>query len=402
MEDAIKVHHVGGRSGSRDFPYLKHFEADILNIMYEVDQNCIDQIREYWKDKPSKTLVFPYCLGECNGKSLINITYDPNMSSVFELNPMYREFYDPYPKGGFDYILGQAGKVVNSYFTESYSLDSLVGSNKELLKPDFLSIDTQGSELLILKGCKTLLDESILGVFVEVSFSQIYTNQAVFGDICKLLSEHSFEIIDLKLMPDLYPMTGKYGFRGEGYISQGEALFLKRPEMVPNNIQLHKLAFLSCIYNQFEHAQKCLKSGYFEISSPNNCYKYINFINALGKILDSMPDRNSPTFFDFYPTFEKSNQRFQIKSHAIYINYFARYFLMKIIYRFIIRYLYKPLNFPKRALIHIFISFKIIFAEKLKFFRTDVENLFYKYGLDSQLKIIIKNRIIDYKRQNKR
>jgi hypothetical protein len=44
-EYRISVHHIGGRGGSRSFPILESFEQDIINVIYDADKECIEQIR---------------------------------------------------------------------------------------------------------------------------------------------------------------------------------------------------------------------------------------------------------------------------------------------------------------------------------------------------------------------
>lgn len=51
-------------------------------------------------------------------------------------------------------------------------------------RPDFLSIDAQGSELDIIKGSGFILDENIIGIMSEEEFHRLYDAQPLFGDIC--------------------------------------------------------------------------------------------------------------------------------------------------------------------------------------------------------------------------
>ena len=45
-EKKLSVHHIGGRAGSRAFPILKHFEKDIINVLYDADADCMEQARK--------------------------------------------------------------------------------------------------------------------------------------------------------------------------------------------------------------------------------------------------------------------------------------------------------------------------------------------------------------------
>lgn len=62
---------------------------------------------------------------------------------------------------------------------------------------DFMEIDTQGSELDILRGADIFLKKSVLGLRVEVEFSPIYKNQPLFSDVDSFLRPYGFVLFDL-------------------------------------------------------------------------------------------------------------------------------------------------------------------------------------------------------------
>jgi FkbM family methyltransferase len=63
--------------------------------------------------------------------------------------------------------------------------------------PDFIELDTQGSELEILRGAEQLIGSSVLGLQVEVEFGQMYVDQALFADIDRYLCNLGFYLLDL-------------------------------------------------------------------------------------------------------------------------------------------------------------------------------------------------------------
>ncbi len=64
------------------------------------------------------------------------------------------------------------------------------------LKPDFIKLDTEGSELDILcNGLQTL--KTCLGVSVEFEFRELFKRQHLFEDVHKFLKEQGFQIYDL-------------------------------------------------------------------------------------------------------------------------------------------------------------------------------------------------------------
>jgi FkbM family methyltransferase len=61
---------------------------------------------------------------------------------------------------------------------------------------DFIKLDTQGSELDILRGAEDALNEPMIGIEVEVEFLAIYEEQPLFSEVAAYLAARSFEFID--------------------------------------------------------------------------------------------------------------------------------------------------------------------------------------------------------------
>ena len=190
----LTVHHVGGRAGSRAFPFLSKFEKDIIDVLYDADTDCLAQIQERRQRYESELHVLPYCLGDTCRLASFNINYDPYSSSLRELNPTYGSFYFFY--GDHDHIISETFKTMEKRYVDIVSLDHLFQSKTlSVPPPDFLSIDTQGSEYEILQGAKETLRLSTLALVVEVEFHPIYKDQKLFGDVANLLSDQGFDFV---------------------------------------------------------------------------------------------------------------------------------------------------------------------------------------------------------------
>lgn len=61
----------------------------------------------------------------------------------------------------------------------------------------FLKLDTEGSELDILRGAEITLASTILGVRIEALFVEIYKGCPLFGDIHKFMLSRGFELLNL-------------------------------------------------------------------------------------------------------------------------------------------------------------------------------------------------------------
>ncbi len=72
-----------------------------------------------------------------------------------------------------------------------------------LSRIDFLKLDTQGTELEILKGAYAYLSEGRISVImVEVSIHTIYRGQCTFGDIDGFLRGFGYILVDCRFHPD--------------------------------------------------------------------------------------------------------------------------------------------------------------------------------------------------------
>lgn len=61
---------------------------------------------------------------------------------------------------------------------------------------DFLKLDTQGSELDILRGAENTIESGLFGIETEVEFAPIYLGQPLFADVSNYLREKGFKFID--------------------------------------------------------------------------------------------------------------------------------------------------------------------------------------------------------------
>lgn len=98
------------------------------------------------------------------------------------------------------------------------------------VKPDVIKLDTQGSELAILSGAVSTLDQHVFAVEVEVEFVPLYKNQPLFADVDRFLRDRDFQILDCGNM--LYhkwaAQTGVGGTKGQ--LVAADALYVKTPE----------------------------------------------------------------------------------------------------------------------------------------------------------------------------
>jgi FkbM family methyltransferase len=315
----LSIHHIGGRGGGRGFPVLPSFEPDIISVLYDADPDCLAQVRTENKYFGSELYVLPYCIGESCGDVTFHLNYDPYTSSVRELNAKYGSFYLPLPD--YDYLFSESIRAMEKPTVSVVSLDHLLLHSKSLAvpPPDFLSIDTQGSEYEILQGAKGCLDAT-LGLILEVEFHPLYQGQKLFGDLAHFLAGQGFEFVRFLHIGEAPPFRAPLGQRGQGFQVWGDALFLKNLSTIPCDdndslLKLAKLAFFAVVFNQFEYGLNCLKrmeqsSLWTELRQSLQQTSYIKFLAALQEAVNQMPAEFPETFADGC-TFEASKNRFQ-------------------------------------------------------------------------------------------
>lgn len=398
----LVIHHVGGRAGSTCFDLPNRFLCDIVNVLYDADESCVEQAEKTWMDKDCQTKVYPYCLSDKEGKTKFNLNYDPYTSSIYSLNEKYAKYYYPYKDSGMDYVFGDSVKTMERIEVGVTTLDALV-ENGKVVAPDFLSIDTQGSELDILKGARQCLENHIFGVFVEVEFVPLYKEQPLFGDICSYLNSLGFELVETSFL-NRHPFRGKQGFRGKGVLFDGEALFLKSVDSVTSDLKgralaLNKLGFISLIYNRFEKVQECIEgSGFKKLDNK----KYLSVMADIYEALKELPDRSFPVFSERF-TYEQSKKRFEVSG-------IVEQKRIKDIFKKIAGFL-GLINFLKSIRLMLG-NFKVLFIQtywkiyikygkKMKIGKSRIEKILIENDLIDQYEIAVKNRLIDDNIQKK-
>ena len=400
-ENRLVVHHVGGRAGIRSFPVLPAFDEDYINVMYDADESCLEDMVEYSKAQPSKTMVLPYCIAGDEGTSKFHLNYDPFTSSVYPLNPRYSLFYGP--TLGYDYVLGESIRTMKEVQLPTTTLDSLVLDRAEVPAPDFLSLDTQGNEYDILTGASRLLDENILAVQAEVSFHPLYEGTPLFGKLCEFLAQHNFDLVDIQYpyIGQFYPIRGRQGFRGQSYVMAAEAVFLKRPETLDpglKRIQLRKLAFIATILGRFECAEQCFESLDFDLTTTserrdaNRQPRYLDFISRLAQAVALLPERSVPSFSDIY-SYEQS-QTLQAWSPPQPRSQGS-------LFRRIVKTIPPAVSIIKtlRTLPLQFKAAMIRARWRFKYQDSSVEALFLEYGMEELYLLAKRNRFLDSQEQ---
>lgn len=170
----LAVHHIGGRGGTRRFPALERFESGIVNVLYEADVSAINGIQMATSRQSSEQCLLPVCVTSGAKRVTLHKVYNAGASSTLPVDPRFPRQLPWLGEGVIDYDL-HAWSSLGSDELRGRSLDEiLLDRASPAPLPDFLSINTQGTEAEIVSGGAISLSESCLALLCEVSFLPIY------------------------------------------------------------------------------------------------------------------------------------------------------------------------------------------------------------------------------------
>ena len=126
----------------------------------------------------------PYALGDGERHTYYHC-YAPGMNSLLEPDPKLLQKYPQFNEWGY---------VRATSPVDTKTLDSLA------VPMDYLKMDCQGSELMILKHAKKTLERT-LAIQLEVSFNPLYKKQPCFGELDTFLRQinfHPYSFVNIK------------------------------------------------------------------------------------------------------------------------------------------------------------------------------------------------------------
>jgi len=169
---------VGARWGSLDF--WGAFEEKAKIICFEADAE--ETARLNAENRSSNVVYAPYALSKDDKGIELTITEGPGCSSAYE--PL-KSLYTKYPAC-------EIMRPVKKMQCPSITLDKYLELNG-IEGIDAIKLDTQGSELDILKGAEKAL-KSCKFAIIEVEFNPLYKSQALFCDVDRFMRDRGFTL----------------------------------------------------------------------------------------------------------------------------------------------------------------------------------------------------------------
>ena len=172
---------VGARGGAP--VELEPFFEQIDYLAFDADEGECDRLSKM--PHPHATARFyPYFITDRARAVTFHLYKQPGESSEFLPDPDYVASL-----GGPDFAVEQTVQL------EGRSLDE-VRTLEKLPQPDFLKLDTQGSEASILDGAPETLRDLAM-VEIEIEFVRGYAGQAMAADVMLRLEKAGFEALYL-------------------------------------------------------------------------------------------------------------------------------------------------------------------------------------------------------------
>jgi len=134
-----------------------------------------------------RQVFFNVAVSDTTGTQKLYLTRKQTVSSLLKPNLALLDRFGVSPL--YD-IVGEVDMAVDT-------VDNVLEQNG-IKDPDFIKVDTQGTELPVLRGAARQLEHSLIGVEVEVSFVETYEGQELFPRVHDFLSGLGYEIFDMK------------------------------------------------------------------------------------------------------------------------------------------------------------------------------------------------------------
>ncbi|HLH02415.1 MAG TPA: FkbM family methyltransferase [Bryobacteraceae bacterium] len=194
---------------SHVYESLLEFPAEIIGF-----DPLEERLRERAEAEGGPALkLYPYAIGD-GGAHTLYVNNDDGTSSLFPLNSRLNSKFNH---------LHELKTVETREIVTRRLDDALPGG-----PIDFLKLDVQGAELMILQSAPRSLANTAV-VHCEAEFSPIYQDQPLFPAIYDLLTWHGFDFIDL-LASGRYHYLTKSGETSHDRLIWGDTIFFRETQ----------------------------------------------------------------------------------------------------------------------------------------------------------------------------
>lgn len=241
---------IGARDGLKS--HWESFLPDVEWMAFEPDR--AEAARLAKAPRGYSATVFPCALAGRSGVRQLNVHRNPSSSSLYRED---KNFIDRL-------MLREAFEITSVEAIEVKCIDEMRDRFGDV---DFVDIDTEGAELEIFSGGRSLFsDPRLLGVFTEVRFHEGFRTP-LFSEVDAFLRSCGFSLFDLgyyhesrRTLP--YPLLADkrhdtdssvriFGATTHGQVVYGDALYLRDLVATDADAEVEKVLKLSCIMELF-------------------------------------------------------------------------------------------------------------------------------------------------------
>lgn len=247
LKEPIVFADVGCRGGIPDELFsISHL---IHHIGFDADEKECQRL----SSEPHKLRnrhIFPVFIGERNEKIDFHLYESRGASSALKPDDRYKELF-----GGPEFAIEETLGV------DTITLDNLFMDHPELPSPDMLKLDTQGTELSILRCAQNCLKTCSL-VEIEVEFTRFYQNQGLFHKVMEFMLDQGFELLHLNRF---FSQRRKYFGFSKAQMTFGDVLFVRREDQLQqfDEQRMMRMAILLINYGYLDIANDLLEYGVF-------------------------------------------------------------------------------------------------------------------------------------------
>lgn len=180
---SLTVLDIGARGGLN--PRWESVKRFINVIGFEPEPAECARLNEQNNKEETRIRFLPIALGRRESSNVFYICKQPGCSSLYKPNTDFVE----------NFWYGPAMSIIST--TTINTLPLTIVCAREDISPDYIKIDTQGSELDILEGGRQILPTVKL-IELEVEFNPQYENQPLFAHIDMFMRDAGFYLLGLR------------------------------------------------------------------------------------------------------------------------------------------------------------------------------------------------------------
>jgi len=213
---------AGGRFGLH--PTWKGFTGKLNYYLFEADIIEADRLKKKYHHRSDEVKIVGKAVAKKKRKLILNLSKNRSMASTVTRNPISSLFTEE--------------RLHEVEITEQVEVDAISFDNfceENNINADFLKIDTEGTELEIMKGAANQIQNNILGLRSEVAFDYIFEGMPLFGDLNKFMLDNGFYLLNIDYdgkgdyQNNFVKVEGRYGI-----LSSSDAVWLRRIDSIFN------------------------------------------------------------------------------------------------------------------------------------------------------------------------